>query len=180
MIDVDAGLVTAHSDKENARPTFKRGFGFHPLWAFADHGPAGGGEPLAVLLRPGNAGSNTAADHLGVLREALAQLPGHRRGTRPGRRVLVRADAAGCTHDMLSWLTAQRMSCSVGFTLLEHTPEPLKKIPDKVWAPAYDDGGQDGAAGDADRSTVEVARSHARSRGRAGLPAHRAFPPGRA
>ncbi len=56
VIDLDATLVTAHSEKENARPTFKRGFGFHPLWAFADHGPTGTGEPLAVLLRAGNAG----------------------------------------------------------------------------------------------------------------------------
>jgi len=61
-IDLDATLVTAHSEKENAAPTFKRGFGFHPLWAFADHGQEGTGEPLAVLLRAGNAGSNTAVD----------------------------------------------------------------------------------------------------------------------
>ncbi len=85
IIDLDATLVTAHSDKENAAPTFKRGFGFHPLWAFVDHGPAGTGEPLAVLLRPGNAGSNTAADHITVIRQALAQLPGHRSGQRPER-----------------------------------------------------------------------------------------------
>ncbi len=59
VIDVDATLVTAHSDKEQARPTFKRGYGFHPLCAFLDHGEAGGGEPLQIMLRPGNAGSNT-------------------------------------------------------------------------------------------------------------------------
>ena len=57
VIDVDATLVTAHSEKEGAAPTFKKGFGHHPLWAFVDHGPAGTGEPLAALLRPGNAGS---------------------------------------------------------------------------------------------------------------------------
>jgi len=57
IIDVDATLVTAHSDKEGAAPTFKKGFGHHPLWAFVDHGPEGTGEPLSVLLRPGNAGS---------------------------------------------------------------------------------------------------------------------------
>jgi hypothetical protein len=67
VVDVDATLVTAHSDKEQARPTFKRGYGHHPLWAFADHGQDGTGEPLAVLLRPGNAGSNTAADHITVV-----------------------------------------------------------------------------------------------------------------
>ncbi|ETZ96720.1 putative transposase, partial [Mycobacterium kansasii 732] len=62
-----ATLVTAHSEKEKAAPTFKRGFGFHPLCAFVDHGSAGTGESLAILLRAGNAGSNTAADHKTVL-----------------------------------------------------------------------------------------------------------------
>jgi hypothetical protein len=142
IIDVDATLITAHSDKEQAKPTFKRGFGFHPLWAFLDHGPDGTGEPVAVVLRPGNAGSNTAADHLTVLRDALRQLPGHRSGARPGRRVLVRADAAGCTHDVLDWLTAQRLSYSVGFTLPETTERLLRRIPAEVWAPAYDADGQ--------------------------------------
>jgi hypothetical protein len=61
IIDTDATLVTSHSDKQGAAPTFKRGYGFHPLCAFVDHGPDGSGEPLAVMLRPGNAGSNTAA-----------------------------------------------------------------------------------------------------------------------
>ena len=73
VIDLDATLVTAHSEKEQARPTFKKGFGFHPLLAFADHGSAGGGEMLACLLRPGNAGSNTAADHATVIGNALDQ-----------------------------------------------------------------------------------------------------------
>jgi hypothetical protein len=81
---VDATLVTAHSDKEGAAATFKRGYGHHPLWSFVDHGPDGTGEPLSVLLRPGNAGSNTAADHITLLRNALRQLPGHRAGIRPG------------------------------------------------------------------------------------------------
>ena len=90
VIDLDATLVTSHSDKENARPTFKRGYGFHPLTAFVDHGADGTGEPLAIQLRPGNAGSNTAVDHIEVTRQALRQLPGHRTGTRPGRKVLIR------------------------------------------------------------------------------------------
>ncbi|GAB26362.1 hypothetical protein GOPIP_094_01100, partial [Gordonia polyisoprenivorans NBRC 16320 = JCM 10675] len=64
IIDLDATLVTAHSDKEHATPNWKKGFGFHPLCAFADHQAAGTGEPLAIMLRPGNAGSNTAADHI--------------------------------------------------------------------------------------------------------------------
>ena len=75
VIDLDASLITAHSEKQRAAPTFKRGFGFHPLMAFADHGPDGTGEALVVHLRPGNAGSNTAADHITVTKQALAQLP---------------------------------------------------------------------------------------------------------
>ena len=84
VIDLDASLITAHSEKQRAAPTFKRGFGFHPLMAFADHGPEGTGEALVVHLRPGNAGSNTATDHITVTKAALAQLPD--RNPRPGRR----------------------------------------------------------------------------------------------
>src|SRR5262249_24077084 len=67
--------VVSMSDKERARPTFKGGYGHRPLWARADHGAAGTGDPLAVMLRAGNAGSNTAADHIAVIRDALRQLP---------------------------------------------------------------------------------------------------------
>jgi hypothetical protein len=147
VVDIDATLVTAHSDKERAAPTFKRGYGFHPLCAFVDHGAEGTGEPLAVTLRPGNAGSNTAADHIALTRQALRQLPSHRRGTRPGRRVLVRVDGAGSTHKFLHWLSGQRLSYSVGFALPDNTPDLLALIPDQVWAPAYDASDQvrDGA-----------------------------------
>jgi hypothetical protein len=147
VIDVDATLLTAHSEKEQAAPTFKRGYGFHPLWTFVDHGPDGTGEPLAFLLRAGNAGSNTAADHITVVRHALRQLPSHRPGTRPGRRVLVRADAAGCTHEFLDWLVGQRLSYSVGFSLPTDFEHVLAKIPKQVWTPAYDGDGEprDGA-----------------------------------
>jgi hypothetical protein len=146
-IDTDATLLTAHSDKQGAAPTFKRGYGFHPLWAFVDHGAEGTGEPLAVMLRPGNAGSNTAADHIAVVRDALKQLPSYRPGTRPGRKVLIRADSAGCTHDFLDWVVSQRMSYSVGFTLPDDFADKLTLIPDHVWAPAYDADGEvrDGA-----------------------------------
>jgi len=122
VIDQDATLVTAHSGKENARPTYKRGYGFHPLTAggtsrlrgILDHGADGTGEPLAIQLRPGNAGSNTAADHIEVTRQALRQLPGRRAGTRPGRKVLVRTDGAGFSHAFLAWLSGQRLSYAPG------------------------------------------------------------------
>jgi hypothetical protein len=142
VIDVDATLVTAHSEKESAAPTFKRGFGFHPLWAFCDHGSEGTGEPLAFLLRRGNAGSNTVADHITVLRQALTQLPG---GRRPGKNVLVRVDGAGGTHELIAWLTRRRLSYSVGFSLpgdLASIQAKLAAIPDDAWTPAYDADGQ--------------------------------------
>jgi hypothetical protein len=152
ILDVDATLVTAYSEKENAAPTFKKGFGFHPLWAFVDHGvdrtgEAGTGEPVAFLLRRGNAGSNTATDHVHVVQEALRQLPAHRRRTRPGRKVLIRADAAGCTHEFLRWLSRQRLSYSVGFTLPVDFGRTLERIPATAWTPAYDSDGavRDGA-----------------------------------
>ena len=90
---------------------------------------------------------NTVTDHIAVTRQALKQLPSHRSGTRPGRAVLVRCDAAGGTHGFLEWLTGQRMSYSVGFTLPFDTATILAQIPDQVWTPAYDADGQvrDGA-----------------------------------
>jgi hypothetical protein len=138
IIDLDATLVTSHSDKEQAKPTFKRGYGFHPLCAFLDHGADGTGEPLHILLRAGNAGSNTAQDHIAVTRQALKQLPGHRAGRRPGRKVLIRVDGAGSTHAYLNWLTGQRLSYSVGFGLPADTATILDAIPEQVWTPAYD------------------------------------------
>ncbi|MGB7962222.1 MAG: IS1380 family transposase [Propionicimonas sp.] len=137
VIDVDATLVTAHSDKENAKPTFKKGYGFHPLCVFVDHGQEGTGEPLAILLRPGNAGSNKASDHITALRQAFRQLPGLP-AHRPGKRVLVRVDGAGYSHDLLNWLTGQRVQYSVGFTLPTDASTLIEMIPDRVWAPAYD------------------------------------------
>jgi hypothetical protein len=142
VIDVDATLVTAHSEKESAAPTFKRGFGFHPLWSFVDHGAEGTGEPLAFLLRTGNAGSNTVTDHKMVIRAALAQLPG---GHRRGKKVLIRIDGAGGTHELLAWLTRRRLSYSIGFSLpgdLDSIQKKLATVPPQAWTPAYDADGQ--------------------------------------
>ncbi|VEI02960.1 Uncharacterised protein [Acidipropionibacterium jensenii] len=119
VIDVDATLVTAHSEKEQAAPTFKKGYGHHPLCAFIDHGAQGSGECAVIMLRPGNAGSNTAADHTTVIRAALDQAGV---GGRPGRRVLIRIDGAGSTHQTLAELVRRRVSYSVGFTLPPRLP----------------------------------------------------------
>ncbi|MGP9604933.1 IS1380 family transposase [Brachybacterium sp. AOP42-E1-35] len=139
VIDLDASLVTSHSEKEFARPTFKKGFGFHPLLAFVDHGTGGSGEMLACLLRPGNAGSNTAADHKSVIADALAQVG---LGSRPGRKVLVRVDGAGGTKKTLQELVKRRVSYSVGFILPANTPELFGLIPKHVWEPAYNSDGE--------------------------------------
>ncbi|GAB3474303.1 IS1380 family transposase [Amycolatopsis cihanbeyliensis] len=146
IIDLDATLLDAHSDKEHAAPTFKKGYGFHPLGSWADHGAAGTGEPLAILLRPGNAGSNTAADHRRVLAAALDQLP-FRPGYRVGQKVLVRTDSGGGTHDFVRYCHQRRLQYSVGFGLTETTAAAADLIPAHVWTPAYDADGQvrDGA-----------------------------------
>jgi hypothetical protein len=138
VIDLDATLITAHSEKEQAAPTFKRGFGFHPLGSWVDHGSDGTGEPLSMLLRKGNAGSNTAADHIQVTKDALAQLPLGRRGGRVGRTVLIRTDGGGGTHDFLKWLYSQGLSYSIGFTLSQDMADKINELPPAAWTPAYD------------------------------------------
>jgi hypothetical protein len=144
LIDIDATIVTSCSDKEQAAPTWKKTYGFHPLTVFADHGPDGSGEPLAIMLRPGNAGSNTAADHITAAKLALAQLP---RAVR--WRALIRADSGGGTHEFLNWLTkpGRRLAYSVGFTITDEAQQAVAKIPARAWTPACDADGQvrDGA-----------------------------------
>jgi hypothetical protein len=136
-VDIDATIVLAHSEKEQAAPTWKKTFGFHPLAAFADHGAGAGGEALAILLRPGNAGSNTADEHIEAARLALAQLPRRQR-----RRVLIRTDSGGGTHDFLDWLAERRLHYSVGMAITEDMAEAILTIPDRVWEPAYNPAGQ--------------------------------------
>jgi hypothetical protein len=143
-VDIDATIVTSQSDKQQAAPTWKKTYGFHPLTVFADHGPEGSGEPLAIVLRPGNAGSNTAADHIDATRLALAQLPKSAR-----RRVLIRCDSGGGTHEFLAWLAkpGRRLQYSVGFTMTDEVRDAVTKIPAAAWTPAYDGDGlvRDGA-----------------------------------
>jgi hypothetical protein len=111
---------------------------------FADHGGGGQGEPLAIMLRPGNAGSNTAADHITAAKLALAQLPKQMR-----RQVLIRADSGGGTHEFLTWLTrpGQRLAYSAGFTITDDIAGAILRIPAQAWTPACDARGEvrDGA-----------------------------------
>ncbi|MEU0648334.1 IS1380 family transposase [Streptomyces umbrinus] len=145
-VDLDGVLVIAHSDKEDAAPTWKRTYGHHPLMGFVDHGPGGTGEPVAALLRPGNAGSNTATDHITATQLALAQLP---KEYRRGRQTLIRTDSAGGTHDFVAWL-AQRgrwLSYSVGMVITDAIHQHVLKVPASAWTPAAEADGEirDGA-----------------------------------
>ncbi len=136
IIDLDATLVTAHSEKELAAPTFKRGFGFHPLFAFVDHGEDGSGETLAGLLRTGSAGANCAADHIAVLDAALAQLPPAERGN-----VVVRTDTGGGVKDFLHHITDLSLEYSVGFYGMPPVVEALAQVPRQAWRAAIDTDG---------------------------------------
>jgi hypothetical protein len=137
VIDLDATLITAHSDKQGAAATFKKGFGFHPLGAWC----ANTAESLAMLLRPGNAGSNTVADHIRVLGEALAQVPQRYR-----HKILVRVDGAGATHDLLEHLqqmnTAWRtVRFTVGWTITEVDEDAIADLPTAAWTDTLDQAG---------------------------------------
>ncbi|MHB0981237.1 MAG: IS1380 family transposase [Thermoleophilia bacterium] len=139
ILDIDATLVPAHSEKERAAGTYKHGFGFHPLLCFE----ATRGEALAGILRPGNAGANTAADHKEVLARALAQLPAE--AVNPG--TLVRTDSAGATHAFTDAVCARKLSFSVGFDLTEPVREAILSVPESAWVAALDakGGERDGA-----------------------------------
>ncbi|WSN64882.1 IS1380 family transposase [Streptomyces sp. NBC_01361] len=148
VLDIDATLVTCHSEKEAAAPTYKGGFGFHPLVCFL----ANTGEGMSGRLRPGNAGANTAADHITVLDDALAQIPdAHRHGT----DILVRTDSAGSAKAFLTHVRDLRMRgirtfFSVGYAVTEPIRRVIRALPEQVWHPALN---QDGAL----RESAEVA-----------------------
>ena len=149
-IDFDATITIAHSEKENAAATWKHTFGYHPLLAFLDRPDVAGGEALAGLLRAGNAGSNTAADHIEVLEMALAALPEYAR-PRPGDpdspRVLARSDSAGATHAFADACRQAGVGFSFGFPVDHRVQAVVDLIPDPCWAPAVrtDGGIRDGA-----------------------------------
>ena len=142
IVDLDATLVTAHSDKEGAEPTYKRGYGFHPMCAFVDHGEHGTGEVLAIDLRPGKASPWNSADHLTTLNNALAQLPEHER-----TQVLVRADTGACSKAFLHHITDLGLEYSVGFMATDTVKAAIEAIPEQAWRAAVDGDGEprDGA-----------------------------------
>lgn len=139
IIDIDATLLQAHSEKDQAKGNYKGGFGFHPLIAYLSES----GEPLAALLRPGNAGANTAADHFKVLELALEQIP----EADLDREILVRCDGAGATHAFTADCREASINFSVGYELSPAVQEAIIQTPAAGWQPAIEATGliRDGA-----------------------------------
>jgi hypothetical protein len=155
VIDMDATLVTAHSDKEGAAPTWKKGYGFHPLAAWC----ANTRECLHMLLRPGNAGSNTFTDHQEVLAAALRQVPARFR-----RKILIRVDGAGASHDLIGHLLSlssprKKVLFTCGWTILAADEDAIRQVPEDAWAPGL---AQDGDAED-DKDVAEITGLTARA-----------------
>jgi hypothetical protein len=148
VIDMDATLVTAHSDKQGAAPTWKKGYGFHPLGAWCRNTR----ECLAMKLRPGNAGSNTFTDHEEVLAGALRQVPSRFR-----RKVIVRVDGAGASHALVKHLQSlntmrKKVLFTTGWMITSADEDAIAKLPAAAWKPGT---GQDGTA-EQDKDTAEI------------------------
>jgi Transposase DDE domain group 1 len=138
-LNIDATLLTAHAEKELAAGNYKHGYGYHPLCCYLDET----GEALAAILRPGNAGSNTAADHFQVLALALEQLPAEDLE----REILVRADSGGATHAFTADCRDAGIRFSVGYELNDSVRQAILELPETAWVQAIDADGQarDGA-----------------------------------
>ncbi len=139
VIRIDASLVQSHSDKQHAAGNFKGGYGFHPLLAWCDNT----GELLAVICPPGNAGSNTAADHIAIIDAAIAAIPAKWR-----RKLLITIDEAGCSHAVVEHLRKLNarpgwsVAYSVGFDLDERARVAIGQMPAAGWEAALDAAGK--------------------------------------
>lgn len=135
VIDIDGVLVDAGSEKAHAAPTYKHGFGFYPLLAYLD----ATGEALAGLLRPGNAGSGTATDHLTVLDAALARLP-----VDPAQgEVIVRTDSGGTSHGLAAGCRERNVRFIGGVPLRAPLAEVVLTLPGSRWQPTISADGTD-------------------------------------
>jgi hypothetical protein len=143
VLDFDGTLVNSHSEKEGAAPTYKRGFGFHPLLVYLD----ATGEALAGKLRPGNAGSNTTADHVEVLDAALEQLPVDPHPMEVGAR----ADSGGLSHGFVDACRERGVRFAIGYDLTETVRAAVLTVPKRRWVPAVAADGID------ERDSAEVA-----------------------
>jgi len=151
IIDIDATIIRTKADKQDAAPTYKRTYGHHPLLAMC----AETDEVLAGILRPGNAGANTAADHVTVLAAAIAQLPaawqaGHHAGDPAdtvGHALLVRADSAGASHWLAEECIDRNIEFSLGYQIDDRVRDGVMCVPTGCWHPAVEANGsrRDGA-----------------------------------
>ena len=148
-LDVDATLITAHSEKEKAAGNYKGGYGFHPLMVYLDETR----EALGSLLRPGNAGSNTVEDHKTVLDRALEQIPAEQVQS---MEILVRADSAGATHGLVDYCRDARMRFSVGYELTEQVRQAILKVPENTWLTALDQDGSERKNGQVTEITTMI------------------------
>lgn len=148
-IDLDATLIGAHSEKEGAAGTFKGGFGFHPMLAYFDETS----EAAAAMLRPGNAGANTAADQVAVAEAAIEQIPADRI---EGIEILLRVDSAGASHELLDWAREGRIGFSVGYEIRESLREAIEALPERAWKAAHDTDGQPRANGEVAEATESL------------------------
>jgi hypothetical protein len=144
VVRLDASLIEAHSAKVGCAGHFKGGYGFHPLSAWCQNV----GDNLAMMLRPGNAGSNTAADHVLVLDAALAQIPASWRTD-----ILISTDGAGASHDFITHLSAlntalihgkrgRRVEYSIGWACDERTMTGIEELPETAWMEALNADGK--------------------------------------
>jgi len=146
IIDLDATLITTKADKQDAAPNYKRSYGHHPLLAMI----AETGEMLCGMIRPGNAGSNTAADHVEVLGSAIGQLPevwaaGHAWGDDPNlvqRPLLVRADAGGASHWLAEEIRDRNALFSIGYGIDQRVRDAICLIQEHDWIPAVNTDGK--------------------------------------
>jgi hypothetical protein len=149
--DFDSTLLNVHAEKEDAAPTYKRGFGFNPLAAWCDNTK----EPLAAILRPGNAAPGDADDHLELLEQVVRSVPpeyalGHEEDDDPAlvvHPILVRADSAGASHRFVKSLTDANFDYSIGFPISGSVRDALLLAQEEDWARATELGGgiRDGA-----------------------------------
>lgn len=133
-VDIDATLVGAHSEKEGAAGDYKGGFGFHPMMGYCDET----GEALASLLRPGNAGANSAADQIAAVEAAVGQIPAEHAAD---IEIVVRTDTAGASHELADFCCDGQVRFSVGMPIAEPLRAAILATPEAAWRPAVDQDG---------------------------------------
>jgi hypothetical protein len=137
-VDVDATLVTAHTDKELAAGNYRKGYGFHPIVCSLDATR----ETLAVLLRAGNAGANCADDLIGALTLGLAQLPAEAFDPQL-HQLVVRMDSAGQSHEVVDFCRDHGLGFVIGADLTTDVWKRIGRLDDDAWVPAIDQDGHE-------------------------------------